>query len=155
MTKTIYTLIIAASLVTLLPASQSLADLSVTVTNTPLPVTITNSTGAPSSVTVINPAKTSSVDDPGRIPYQFGGALGCVGSLSCRAATPAVPQGTRLVVQHVSAFGEIGSPGTNIEVLVSLNNQVPVISAFDSPISNTKVFAFDQPVPPLVVGSMV
>ena len=68
---------IAASLVALLPASQCLAQ----------------------SVP-INPAKTSSVDDPGRIPYQFN-AQGNTSN------TPPVPLNKRLVVEHVSVVGQL------------------------------------------------
>ena len=55
MMKTAYILIAAASFITLVATSRSVsADPMVTVVN---PAT--------------NPAHTSSVDDPGRIPYQF------------------------------------------------------------------------------------
>jgi hypothetical protein len=65
-------------------------------------------------VTVVNPATqpalTSSVDDPGRAPYQSG-VTGLVcqsgsplqdGGWTCIANFPAVPAGHRLVIQHVS-----------------------------------------------------
>ena len=69
---------IAASLVALLPASQCLAQ----------------------SGPINPPAKTSSVDDPGRIPYQFN-AQGNTSN------TPPVPLNKRLVVEHVSVVGQL------------------------------------------------
>lgn len=102
-----------------------------------------------SSVTVVNPpsspVKTSSVDDPGRIPYQFFKNLQpCSGSV-CQATTPAVPAGKRLVVQHVSAFGALTSPGNFVEVVVS--TPTAVLSTFAPPVfgnPGAQGFAFDQ-----------
>jgi alpha-ketoglutarate-dependent taurine dioxygenase len=37
--------------------------------------------------------------------------------LTCMVTTPPVPQGERLVVQHVSAFGALTSPGDVVEVV--------------------------------------
>jgi len=55
MTRTAYSLIAATAFITLLATNQNVsADPTVTVANPPT-----------------NPAHTSSVDDPGRIPYQF------------------------------------------------------------------------------------
>ena len=127
--KTICSLIVTAGLVALFPATRVLADPQVTVTNT-----------------ATNPAKTSSVDDPGRNPYQFFKNLQpCSGSV-CQTTTPAVPAGKRLVVQHVSAFGALTSPGNTVEVVVS--TPTAVLSTFAPPVFGTtnQGFAFDQPV---------
>lgn len=129
MTKRVYTVLAAASFAALLAANQALADPQVTVTN---PVT--------------NPAKTSSVDDPGRIPYQFFANLQPCVHTTCQATTPAVPAGKRLVVQHVSAFGALTSPGNTVEVVVS--TPTAVLSTFAPPVFGTtnQGYAFDQPV---------
>lgn len=129
MTKTAHRLLMAASLLALLPATRGLAEPQVTVTN-------------PAS----NPAKTSSVDDPGRIPYQFFKNLQPCVKTTCEATTPAVPTGKRLVVQHVSAFGALTSPGNTVEVVVS--TPTAVFSTFAPPVFGTtnQGFAFDQPV---------
>ena len=129
MTKTAYGLVIAAALTAIFPASRVLADPQVTVTNP-----------------VSNPAKTSSVDDPGRIPYQFFANLQPCVHTTCQATTPAVPAGKRLVVQHVSAFGALTSPGNTVEVVVS--TPTAVLSTFAPPVFGTtnQGFAFDQPV---------
>jgi hypothetical protein len=115
MTKTAYSLIVVAALGAMLPSSWALADPSVTVVN---PAT--------------NPAKTSSVDDPGRIPYQFFKNLQPCVNTTCQATTPPVPDGKRLVVQHVSAFGALTSPGNVVEVVVSTDTAV--LSTFAPPV---------------------
>jgi len=128
MTKSLYALITAASLVTLLPASQGLAGPDVTVVN---PAT--------------DPAKTSSTDDPGRIPYQFSKSLQPCSGTVCQATTPPVPLNKRLVVKHVSAFGALTSPGNVVEVVVFTNTAV--LSTFAPPVfgnPGTQGFAFDQ-----------
>jgi hypothetical protein len=60
-------------------------------------------------VNVVNPATmpalSSSIDDPGRIPYQSSLALNC-DKTSCSFSFAAVPTGQRLVVKHVS--GKLG-----------------------------------------------
>ena len=129
MTKTAHCLLMAASLLALLPATRGLAEPQVTVTNS-----------------ATNPAKTSSVDDPGRIPYQFFQNLQPCVHTTCQATTPAVPTGKRLVVQHVSAFGALTSPGNTVEVVVS--TPTAVLSTFAPPVFGTtnQGFAFDQPV---------
>jgi len=97
--------------------------------------------------TATQPLPTSSVDDPGRTPYQFFVNLQpCINTI-CQATTPAVPAGKRLVVQHVSAFGALTSPGNVVEVVVSTNTAVISTfapSVFGSP--GTQGFAFDQTV---------
>jgi hypothetical protein len=97
------------------------------------------------SVTVINPAtnpaKTSSVDDPGRIPYQFFKLQRCVGSLSCQVTTPQVPQGKRLVVQHVTALGILSPPpGSYLVAGNVFRGEGELISTFTPP----PLFAFNH-----------
>ena len=130
MARTVYLFIVAVSLIALFPSSRGLAGgPSVTVTN---PAT--------------DPAKTSSVDDPGRNPYQFFKNLQPCVKTTCQATTPPVPEGKRLVVQHVSAFGALTSPGNTVEVVVSTDTAV--LSTFAPPVFGTQNqgFAFDQPV---------
>src|SRR5260221_993745 len=130
MTKVLYTLFIPVGLAALFAPSPGLADPSVTVIN---PAT--------------NPAKTSSVDDAGRNPYQFCKNLQpCVHTI-CQATTPPVPDGKRLVVQHVSAFGALTSPGNVVEVVVS--TPTTVLSTFAPQVfgnPGAQGFAFDQTV---------
>ena len=129
MTTRAYVPLVAAALIAALPTNHALADPSVTVVN---PAT--------------NPAKTSSVDDPGRNPYQFFKNLQPCVHTTCQATTPPVPDGKRLVVQHVSAFGALTSPGNVVEVVVS--TPTAVLSTFAPPVFGTtnQGFAFDQPV---------
>jgi hypothetical protein len=133
MTQTVYTLIIAASLATLLPASQGLAQ------------------GGP-DVTVINPAinpaKTSSVDDPGRTPYQFFKGILC-NAASCQTGSlPPVPVGKRLVLQHWSITGGlIGTiPLIQAFVVSSTGQQLSNVTTpvFSSVPPNGWAFGFDQ-----------
>ena len=49
-----------------------------------------------------NPALTSSVDDPGRIAYESNVNCSVFGGVFCTATFAAVPQGQRLVIQHIS-----------------------------------------------------
>jgi hypothetical protein len=136
MNKTLY-IMIAAGLATLFPASQSLAQ------GGPQ-----NSAQGGPSVTVVNPAtnpvKTSSVDDPGRTPYQFSSSSLCSGT-DCQVPTPPVPLNKRLVVQHVSAAGLLSSQGSFLQVAVFVDTRV--ISLFTPP-SNpggaAGEYAFDQ-----------
>ena len=129
MTTRLYIPLVAAALIAALPGNRALADPSVTVKNPPT-----------------DPAKTSSVDDPGRNPYQFFQNLQPCVKTTCQATTPAVAEGKRLVVQHVSAFGALTSPGNTVEVVVS--TPTAVLSTFAPPVFGTtnQGFAFDQPV---------
>jgi hypothetical protein len=98
-------------------------------------------------VTVVNPstgpALTSSIDDPGRIAYQSVATLNSSGShcaaTSCNFSFAAVPQGQRLVVQHVS--GLLYFNGTPDAVTVQLGNG----SGFFAPFVDNESL-FDQPV---------
>src|SRR5262245_33852459 len=92
MMKLLRSIIAVAGLSFVLPASQSLAD------NTPRP-------------SPTNPALTSSVDDPGRIPYQVFTFIQCSGNI-CLQNLPAAPAGKRLVIQHWG-FQLVQQTGTN------------------------------------------
>jgi hypothetical protein len=76
------------------------------------PVTVMNTTS--------QPAITSGMDDPGRVPYVSQAALG---SQSCQLDEcvfnfPSVPAGHRLVVQQLSGFIQFGS-GTSLAARVA------------------------------------
>lgn len=61
-----------------------------------------------SPVRVLNtssgPAITSTIDDPGRIPYQSSQTAICSGTNVCAFTFPAVPANHRLVVQRVTGY---------------------------------------------------
>jgi hypothetical protein len=102
-----------------------------------IPVTVDN----PAS----NPALTSSIDDPGRIPYQSTQSPSCTGSF-CVISFPAVPSGHRLVVQYVSGF--LLFLATPSVVAVQVGSGVSIgtaISFFFAPISGVGS-SFTQPV---------
>lgn len=96
------------------------------------PVTVTN---PPTS-----PAITSSVDDPGRIPYQFLSTQNNCEGL-CLVEVPSIPSGKRLVIQHVSVRGDpiqiplLGrmvvsvfvSAGPGLSGLVGVSSFIPTI----------------------------
>jgi hypothetical protein len=127
---------------------------SVNVTNTPN-VNITN-TGA-------QPVLNSSIDDPGRIPFQQQIALNngeCSGAATCFFTFRSVPAGHRLVIQHIS--GSVSYSGTPFSIIVSLytpNSGVPLSQFFATVTGpDTSLTVFDQPVlayidPPLVAGA--
>jgi hypothetical protein len=128
MTTTARIVIAATGLIAVLPTSQSLADPSVTVINAPT-----------------NPAKTSSVDEPGRNPYQFTAVQPCAAH-SCTVTTPNVPAGKRLVIQHYSITGALTSPGTFLEASLGTNSASIVSGAAPRPVGSgsNEGFAFDQ-----------
>src|SRR5262245_45700952 len=149
----------------------------VSVMNTPLPVqgtvsvsnfpsTVTGSvsiTGTP-NVSVVNPAThpalTSSVDNPGRIPYQIDHFVNkntddcSTAQDHCSFLLPDVPAGKRLVVQHVATL--VNGVDTATYVRVLLQNIVVarslLLSSFLVPLSpgrgtaQTSVAAGDQAV---------
>jgi hypothetical protein len=94
------------------PAQKALGDKPST------PVTVVNpSTG---------PALTSSIDNPGRIPYQSEAVVSCGSgaSSSCQFSFAAVPQGQRLVVQHVSGSLSFNNPPDAVAVALSGSNVI-------------------------------
>lgn len=118
---------------------------NVNVANTP-GVNINNTPNVAVTNAATQPVLTSSVDNPGRTPYQFFQNLQLCTSV-CQVTTPAVPTGKRLVVQHVSAFGALTNPGTFVEVVVT--SGAAVISTFAPSVfgkTGNQGFAFDQTV---------
>jgi hypothetical protein len=105
------------------------------------------------AITVVNPATmpalTSSVDNPGRVPYQSHATnINCAGSEGCETTHTTVPSGHRLVIQHVSLrFDTTGNPSAL--ALLSANNNGTVLSSFFVPVNNVQSVqggAIDQPV---------
>jgi hypothetical protein len=116
-------IIIGACLMALLPASQSLGQQGQQ-----------GQQGGGSSVTVsnpaTNPAKTSSVDDPGRIPYQTSHQFTTTectfdpDNSQCSFIFPSVPSGKRLVAQHIAVNAVLGSQfGTQVSSRISIGTQ--------------------------------
>ena len=88
----------------------------------------------------------SNVDDPGRIPYQSSiETSSCNGVSFCEFRFPAVPEGHRLVIQHVSARLRMPADPTFVEVAVQ---QSSFFAPFAGVTSGFQFFdsAFDQPV---------
>jgi hypothetical protein len=118
------------------------------VTGQPVQVIVTNPTTAPAPTIVTNPATmpalTSSVDDPGRNPYQVSADKNC-GGLGCNIDFPAVPDGHRLVVQQVSCSGSYqGANPPYVAVSVEKNAVPTVRSSFFAPYSGGQIL-FRQP----------
>jgi hypothetical protein len=67
--------------------------------------------------TAAAPALTSSIDDPGRIPYQSTVFQTCTGA-NCTFTFGALPTGHRLVIQHVSGILGFSGSGTQISVIL-------------------------------------
>jgi hypothetical protein len=142
---TAFTLAVALSSSTALAAGPP-SGLNVNVVNppsSPIPVTIQGTGTVSGTVNVGNPAAhpalTSSVDNPGRIPYQaqhsMDPSLDCnLPASECTFAPPAVPAGKRLVVQHVSALAFVSS-GTFIKVFVQDRSTFALLSAFLLPLT--------------------
>jgi hypothetical protein len=86
------------------------------------PVTVTNPDTSPVPTTVTNPstapALTSSVDDPGRVAYQSITGQVCANPNQCVVDFPAVPQGHRLVIQHVSGSVSIFTSATSAQAII-------------------------------------
>jgi hypothetical protein len=131
----------------------------VTVTNTEVPVTVNNPTTSPVPTMLVNPATipalTSSVDDPGRNAYQGFVSASCGTSGECEVTFPNVPQGHRLVVQHVSAQLFLSNlPIASVEVALnkkSSSNPLypPAVTFFAPPpqvVNASAQIQFDQPV---------
>ena len=92
-----------------------------------------------------NPALTSSVDDPGRKAYES--SVSCVDlGIACEAKFPTVPQGHRLVIQHISAgLLFVGVPQVVEVVSVGSPNQ-GFSGFFVPPSANLDNILFDQAV---------
>jgi hypothetical protein len=117
------------------------------VTNNPLPVIVTNPPGQSTNAFITNPATnpvpTSSVDDPGRTPYQSFLFQSCTGDV-CLFGFPAVPASHRLVIQHVSS-GELVFNGTPTGVSIALAGHADSESGFLAPFAGP-LSSFDQSV---------
>lgn len=131
---------------------------SVTVGNTPS-VNVTNTPNVNIANAATQPILNSSIDDPGRTPFQQQITSDqCSGATTCFFTFRSVPSGHRLVVQHVS--GGIEYSGTPNFIAVSLftpNSGVPLSQFFAPLVVTTGLSVFDQPVlayidPPLISG---
>ena len=89
--------------------------------------------------TAANPAITSNINDPGRIPYQSSVQAGATcpsGGFICSWEFGNVPAGHRVVIQHIS--GTLGFATAASAVLVFLNNGTALpISAFYVPLPSS------------------
>lgn len=100
---------------------------NVNVANTPA-VNINNTpnvniAGTP-SVNVPNTIAVRNVDEKGRIPYIQGQAQACNSEVFCDMVYPPVPDGMRLVVEHVSANIGTGPGGINGTFLLGANGVI-------------------------------
>jgi hypothetical protein len=115
------------------------------------PVTVVNPDTSPVPTSVVNPATmpalTSSIDVPGRIPYQSVQIGRCDGLTICTVQFPTVPSNHRLVVRHVSGNYTFHSTPSVVQAsLVPIINLTPVpFSGFFAPF-NTDISTFDVPV---------
>jgi hypothetical protein len=149
------------ALVSLVTAAEALAASGPPpfISGEPVPVIVTNPSTAPASTTVTNPATapalTSSVDDPGRIPYQARGQIGVLadcadGNNTCFFTFPVVPTGHRLVVQHVSGDISFGTQPNHVRVILELNQAGATFVSFLAPVEKglgtEAASAFDQSV---------
>jgi len=93
-----------------------------------------------------NPALTSSVDDPGRTAYE--GTVNCVlvNNIVCKANFAAVPQGHRLVVQHISAQLEFATDPLLVDVATQGSPNQGSSSFFVPSLANSSISRFDQAV---------
>jgi hypothetical protein len=96
------------------------------------------------SNTATNPALTSRIDDPGRIPYQSTVNQTCTGA-NCTFTFGAVPTGHRLVIQHVSGILGFSGSGTQISVILRAggNDAVSFLASYFGPRTEAE---FDQSV---------
>jgi hypothetical protein len=119
---------------------------SLTALATPIDV----ARAAPATVNVLvdnpgsDPALTRNVDDPGRIAYQSSTTCD-KGGTSCNFVLPAVPNGHRLVVAHVSGRLLFDSDASGVEVDLS-GAANAARSSFLAPPSFQRIGLFDQPV---------
>jgi hypothetical protein len=93
-----------------------------------------------------SPALTSSVDDPGRIAYESN--VNCLPQGgSCKANFAAVPQGHRLVIQHISAELEFVTDPQLVNVATQGSANQGVSAFFVPSIANAPFSLFDQACP--------
>lgn len=112
-------------------------------------VTVINPATSPVPTHVLNPATapalTSSVDDPGRTPYQADIFLdSCSGATECTLTLPTVPLGHRLVMQHInSVISTFNNPPTSASISLFIANFIT--AGFVVPTING-ASVLDQPV---------
>jgi len=118
---------------------------TVNVGNTPT-VNVANTPNVSITNTAVNPAVVSSVNEPGRIPFQstIDNSSKCSG-ISCLWLFSAPIAGHRIVIQHISGLVDFSS--TPSAITVFLNNGSASLSTFFAPINGAvKYTAFDQSV---------
>ena len=94
-----------------------------------------------------NPALTSSVDDPGRTAYESNVNCSPVsGGISCQANFSAVPQGQRLVIQHISGGLAFDSDPKLVQVSTKGSPNQGISAFFVSSLVSTSNSLFDQAV---------
>lgn len=101
--------------------------------------------------TTANPAITSNMDDPGRIPYQAtvdgNSGSNCTATV-CQFNFAPVPAGHRLVILHVSAFIQANPNSTPMRVGVGAHSSFSstfLVTVQDT-LSGLNEIQFDQPV---------
>ena len=103
-------------------AAAGVAALAASLTALVIPIDAARANPPTSQVIVVNPATspalTRSVDDPGRIAYQSSVTNCSLNHDVCSFGFPAVPQGHRLVVEHVSGFLSLNSPASGANVFL-------------------------------------
>jgi hypothetical protein len=95
--------------------------------------------------TASNPALTSRIDDPGRIPYQTEVECGVTGK-QCSFLFGAVPANHRLVIEHISGMAVFTTAPSFSAVFLNKNLSGPVMTQFYSPLTVGSGALFDQPV---------
>jgi hypothetical protein len=88
-----------------------------------------------------NPALTSRIDDPGRIPYALGELCPPAGN-SCFVSFPAVPANHRLVIEYLVGTANFSSPPSFSRVTLTRGSPMAI---FLTPLQSTTA-AFTQPI---------
>jgi hypothetical protein len=92
-----------------------------------------------------NPALTSSVDDPGRTAYESNVNCSPVsGGISCQANFSPVPQGHRLVIQHISGGLAFDSDPKLVQVSTKGSPNQGISAFFVPSLVSTSNSLFDQ-----------
>jgi hypothetical protein len=137
--------VLAAPFDSALSQAQGPPTASVNVVNpptSPVPTTVRN----PATM----PALTSSIDDPGRVPYEGAVTGGTCSPTFCESVFASVPQGHRLVVQRISGFASLlSSPGfVNLNAGSSTKEFVEFLVTVPTPLNSNgvAVSGFNEPV---------
>jgi len=121
------------------PSTAPAATIVTNPATMPVPVIVTNPSTGPAATIITNsatmPALTSSIDDPGRNPFQVATSKSCGGGLGCNIDFPPVPVGHRLVVQQVSCSTTYTGSPPYVAVSVEENVSPFVRSSFFAPFS--------------------